>query len=97
MKIKTSDLWKKYSDAGAVDGKPPTPADNKLRIKHVTDSVPYNVGHATDHMEEIVNQLGKLAKTDPRMASKLGREAAAKMHKVEEKVNNFGGKGAKVS
>ena len=86
---KVAALWRKYSDAGAVDSKPPTPIDNKLRIKHVMDSVPYNVGHATDHMEEIVNQLNKLKKTDPKLARKLGKQAASKMHNVEAKVGRF--------
>jgi hypothetical protein len=81
-------LWKKYSDAGAVDDKPPTPKDGKLRVKHVMDSVPYNIGHATDHIEEVDNQLDKLAKTDPKLARKTRKEAATRLHKVEEKVAN---------
>jgi N-acetyl-gamma-glutamylphosphate reductase len=90
MAKSVSALWKKYSDAGAVDGKPPTPEDNKLRIKHVMDSIPYNVGHAHDHMEEITLQLGKLKKTDAKLSKKLGKQAAAKLHSIEQKVARSG-------
>jgi hypothetical protein len=40
-------------------------------------------------MEEIVNQLNKLKKTDPKIAKKLGKQAAKKMHNVENKVARF--------
>lgn len=92
MPKKVKALWKKYSDAGAVDDMPPTKADAKLRDKHVADSVPYNVGHATDHMDEIVNQLKKLQPVNPRLTRQLGQQAVRKLHGVEQKVNRMGGR-----
>jgi hypothetical protein len=79
-------LIKKYSDAGATDDMPPTPQDKKLRDKHISDSVPYNTAHATDHMEEIVNQLKKLKPVNPSLAAKLARQASKKLHKVEGRI-----------
>lgn len=73
------------------DIKPPTPMDDKLRLKHVSDSVPYNTAHACDHIEEVAEQLKKLAMIDKTKTKKLAKEASARLHKDMEDICKYGG------
>lgn len=85
----------KHSDGsrwGASDINPPTPADAKLRLKHVSDSVPYNTAHAVDHLDEIVNQLQKLSSVDRSKTKQLASGAAKRVSSIVKKLSKYGGK-----
>lgn len=89
MKTVKQILASKYSDGGIPKGKdtPPTIKDAKMRIKHTSDSVPYNLTeHAFDHMEEGVSQLDKLCEYDPARAKKLAKEALAKLEPLMKQI-----------
>lgn len=84
----------KHSDGSrweAADIKPPTPADAKLRLKHVSDSVPYNTSHAVDHLDEIVNQLQKLSGVDRGKTKELASGAAKRVGSIVKKLSKYGG------
>lgn len=78
-------LWSKG------DIKPPSSADAKLRLKHVSDSVPYNTAHAMDHLGEIVNQLQKLSGVDRAQTGQLAVGAAKRVDSIVKKLNKYGG------
>lgn len=86
-------LWTKYSSKKGAAGMPPTSGDKKLRAKHVSESVPYNVGHAVEHMSSISKQLVKLGMTDSKLASILAGKAAKQIHGAEKKLSKFGEQG----
>jgi hypothetical protein len=72
------------------DGMPPTPEDRKLRVKHVLESVHYNIhGHAKDHISGSIDQLKKLKMVDPKLAKKTAHDAALKVHLEEAKLRSF--------
>lgn len=88
MANKVDQLWKQYSSQKAADGTPPTKADSKLRVKHVLESVPYNMKHASDHIASAQKQLGKLDKTDRPLSRKLAKKAAKELHTAERKLSH---------
>ena len=72
---------------------PPTPEDAKLRVAHVSDSVDYNLRHAHDHAQAIVNQVAKLKKVAPRLAKKQANKAHIELAESLDKMKK-GLKGA---
>ena len=76
-----------------VSNLPPTPEDAKMRVRHVADSVKYNLRHAHDHSMAIADQLSKLRQVSPSLASKQASQAQNELQKT---VNKFkkGMKGA---
>ncbi len=88
------DALSKHSDGSrweAADIDPPTPGDAKLRLKHVSDSVPYNTAHAVDHLDEIVNQLKKLSGVDRAKTRALAAGAAKRVDQIVKKLDKIGG------
>lgn len=63
-----------FSDGGVTKGMPPTYPDVQMRIKHTSDSVDYNLDHASDHFAELVAQLGKLYGVDRGKAELLAEK-----------------------
>lgn len=80
---------KKYSDGGATDDMPPTPKDDTLRRKHISDSIPYNTAHAFDHLEELCNQADKLSMIDKPLASKLVKQSLKKLEPLFKKMEKY--------
>lgn len=72
---------------------PPTPHDARLRVRHVSDSVKYNLAHAHDHSVAIADQLGKLRQVDPNLAKK---QAGMAQNELQKTLNKFK-KGAKAA
>lgn len=72
---------------------PPTPEDAKMRVRHVNDSVKYNLRHAHDHSVAIADQLGKLRQVSPTLAKKQATHA---QNELQSTLNKFkkGVKGA---
>lgn len=64
---------------------PPTPEDAKLRIKHVADSVKYNLRHAHDHSMAVADQLHKLRAVSPSRAQKQATQAQKELDKTVAK------------
>ena len=88
------DALSKHSDGSrwqASDIDPPTPADAKLRLKHVSDSIPYNTAHAVDHLDEIVEQLKKLKGVDLAKTRELAAGASKRVADIVGEIAKFGG------
>lgn len=81
----------KYSDGGTDKTVPPTPADRAMTVKHTTDSIPYNLHHAKDHLDELVKQLARLAKYDKGKSVKLARQVCDTLGKIQNKVEAYEG------
>jgi hypothetical protein len=92
MAANVQQIWKKYSSKKGAAGMPPTEGDKKLRAKHVSESVPYNVGHAVEHMNSISKQLTKLKLSDGPLAKVLANKAVKQVHAAENKLAKFGDK-----
>lgn len=64
---------KHHSDGRSAkdNSSPVTPEDWKIHKAHKVDSVYYNMNHAHDHLEELVESYNDIKKEDPTEAKKL--------------------------
>lgn len=69
---------------GSEDKKdvPPTPQDKAMTIDHTADSIVYNVPHAKDHLDEIVEKAQRLKDYEPAKAKKLVKSVLKEMRPI---------------
>lgn len=75
------------SDGSADDTDvPPTPQDKAMTIDHTSDSIIYNVPHAKDHLDEIVEKAQRLKGYEPAKAKKLVKNVLKEMRPIMDKL-----------
>lgn len=73
---------------GSEDNKdvPPTPQDRAMTIDHTADSIVYNIPHARDHLDEIVEKAQRLKDYEPAKAKKLVKSVLKEMKPIMTKL-----------
>lgn len=73
----------KYSET------PPTPADAKMRVKHASASVDYNMRHAQDHLNAIPEHLTGLQAQNPAQATSQAHKVVGGLQGMMNQVSKF--------
>lgn len=68
---------------------PPTPADAKMRVKHASASVDYNMRHAQDHLNAIPEHLSGLQAQNPAVATASANKTMAGLQGMVNQVSKF--------
>lgn len=79
-----------YQPVNKTD-KPPTKADAKMRKKHTTDSVSYNLNNMRDHGEALNQSLSKLKTVAPQDSKNLAQDASKIMGAMHQQINQAAG------